>query len=131
MNKAEATAVLSLLKASYPNSMRDLTEGDADAMSALWASQFADIPAQIVMEAVREAINSSSFFPSVSDIRQRLTDRRDVAWMKLHWQKNAMRLGDRPPFNLGQIETEARVYRALGGQMNLEWLHPILPEVSL
>lgn len=72
MNEQEATAVLSMLKAAYPNSYKDLKKQEARGVISVWAMQLADAPAELVYLAIHELISGSKFPPSVAEVREKI-----------------------------------------------------------
>lgn len=76
MDKAEAIQILSILKAAYPASFRNMKINDANAMISLWAAHFADIPYLMVQAAVNMRIDTadSDFAPNVAEIKTKIRD---------------------------------------------------------
>ena len=86
MTTKEAAQILAILKAAYPNSYKGMSEEDAMGTISVWALQFADMPAEIVLMAVHKAISSSTFPPSIAEVKDKLTS--------LYWEAYGM-LDDR------------------------------------
>lgn len=78
MTKKEAATILAILKAAYPNSYKNMTKEEAMGTVSVWAIQFADMPADIVLMAVHKAISSSPFPPAISEVKNKIS--------ALHWE---------------------------------------------
>ena len=72
MTREETIKVLSILKAAYPNSYKNMSKDEANATITVWAVQFAEIPAEIVMIAVNKLIATSTFPPAISEIKDKI-----------------------------------------------------------
>lgn len=106
MNKKEAASILAILKAAYPNSYKNMTHEEAMGTVSVWAIQFADMPADIVLMAVHKAISSSPFPPAISEVKAKLS--------AMHWEANSLMNNHHAPFSLPVEEKEAaeRIYKA-------------------
>lgn len=78
MTESETTAILAILKTAYPQQLSKITSVEAEAMIKLWAVQFYNIPSDIVMLAVQKIIGTSEFFPSITEIKDKIKS--------LHWE---------------------------------------------
>ena len=78
MNRKEALQVLAILKASYPNHYRNLTQEDATGIVSVWALQFANVPADIVLMALNKAIDNCNYPPSIAEVKKKLES--------VHWE---------------------------------------------
>ena len=56
MTREETLAIMSVLKAAYPNFYKDMGRKEADGIVALWTDMFRDEPAQVVAMAVKAHI---------------------------------------------------------------------------
>lgn len=72
MTQKEATQVLAILKAAYPNSYRGMTKEEAIGTVNVWAMQFHNIPVDIVLLAVNKLISTSQFPPAISEVKNKL-----------------------------------------------------------
>ena len=52
MTREETLAIMSVLKAAYPNFYKDMQRQEAEGIVALWAEMFRDEPSQVVAIAV-------------------------------------------------------------------------------
>ena len=102
MTKQEAVKILAILTAAYPNAYKHMTADEANGVVAIWAIQFADVPADIVFMALNKAISGCKFPPSIAEIKSRISS--------LHWEAyeamNAKRLVNEP------IDEYKRIYEA-------------------
>lgn len=72
MTREETLAIMALLKAAYPNYYKDMKRADAEGVVNLWATMFADEPADLVAMAVKAHIASDvkGFAPHVGAIKE-------------------------------------------------------------
>ena len=78
MNKKEATQILAMLKAGYPNNYKNITPDEAQGIVSMWCMQFMDMPAEVVLMALNKAISTSKFPPSIADVKEKVTS--------VHWE---------------------------------------------
>ena len=74
MTKEETVQVLSLLKAAYPNSYKGMTKQEANGVISVWATQFVSTPAEVVIIAINKLIATNSFPPSISEVKNKMSD---------------------------------------------------------
>ena len=72
MTRDETTKILAVLKAAYPNSYKNMTQKEALGTVAVWHMQFADMPPEIVLMAVQKCISTSTFTPSISEVKKKI-----------------------------------------------------------
>ena len=77
MTKKETVQILAILKAAYPNFYKDMSAEEAQGTISVWALQFADLPADIVLMAVNKAIATSKYPPSIAEVKEKL---KSVYW---------------------------------------------------
>jgi hypothetical protein len=82
MTKEEATKILAILKAAYPNSYRGVTEDEALGTVGVWYVQFANTHYAIVMMALQKCISTCKFPPSISEVKKKISD--------IHWEAAEM-----------------------------------------
>jgi len=72
MTREETLAIMAVLKAAYPNYYRDMKRTDAEGVVNLWATMFADEPAELVTMAVKAHIagDSKGFPPHIGAIKE-------------------------------------------------------------
>jgi hypothetical protein len=81
MTREEAIKVLAILKAAYPNSYRGMTKEEAHGTVAVWAAQFANMPASVVMIAINKIISKNTFPPSINEVKDEI---RGLYWETWH-----------------------------------------------
>lgn len=74
MNRKEVMQILSVLKAAYPHSFKDMTKLDGEALVNLWARQFAEEDPEAVSAAVNALISTrtAGYSPTVGEIKDQL-----------------------------------------------------------
>ena len=114
MNHNETLAIMSVLKAAYPNFYKDMKRTEAEGIVSLWAEMFSDEPAQLVAAAVKAHIanDAKGFPPHIGAIKEAVT-----------------RL--RTPDEMTEIEAWGLVQKALsngiyGSQQEYDKLPPIV-----
>ena len=77
MTREETTKILAVLKAAYPHSYKNMTKQEALGTVAVWHMQFADMHPDIVMMAVQKCISTSTFTPSISEVKKKISS---ICW---------------------------------------------------
>lgn len=72
MTQDEIISVLRIIKMSYPNFSKDMTKDQANDMIEVWGMMFADDDARIVIEAVKTAVSTSKFPPSIAEVKEKI-----------------------------------------------------------
>lgn len=72
MTKQEITAILKIIKVSYPNFYKDLKKDDADELLNVWSTMFANDDPMIVTEAVKALIATLKFPPTIADVKEKI-----------------------------------------------------------
>lgn len=88
MTREETIKVLAILKAAYPNSYKNMTKEEANGTVAVWAMQFADVPAEIVLIAINKLISTSPFPPAICEVKKKIGGMYWEAWHILDENKN-------------------------------------------
>lgn len=72
MTREETIAIMSVLKAAYPNFYKDMKRSEAESIIGLWAEMFRDDPAEVVAVAVKAHISSDKkgFPPHIGAIKE-------------------------------------------------------------
>ena len=80
MNRKEVTQILSVLKAAYPHSFKDMTKLDGEALVNLWARQFAEEDPAAVSAAVNALISTrtTGYSPTIGEVKDQLHRLRTV-----------------------------------------------------
>lgn len=103
MTKQEATKILAVLAAAYPNAYRRMGDDETKGVIALWALQFAKIPADIVFMALNKAISKSEYPPTIAEVKRQL---EALSWEALE----AIRMHEHTPY---LSETALAEYRRI------------------
>ena len=82
MNRKEATQVLAILKAGYPNSYKNITPEEVQGIVGVWSMQFADMSAEIVLMALNKAISTCKYPPTVAEVKEKISS--------IHWEAQEM-----------------------------------------
>ena len=77
MTREETIKVLAILKAAYPNAYKGMTREEAQGTVTVWSMQFAVFPVEVVLLAVNKIIASSTFAPSISEVKEKM---RGMYW---------------------------------------------------
>jgi hypothetical protein len=77
MTREETIKVLAILKAAYPNSYKNMTREEAQGTVSVWAMQFAAFPVEVVLLAINKIIASSTFPPTISEVKEKM---RGMYW---------------------------------------------------
>ena len=99
MTRQEAIKILSILKAAYPNSYRGMTKEEANGTVNIWATQFGNIPYEVVSIAVNKIISVNTFPPSINEVKEKIRSLYWEAWQMIHDHEQAtegIRLTDDP-----------------------------------
>lgn len=72
MTREETVQVLSLLKAAYPNSYKGMSRQEGNGVIMVWATQFSDVPVQVVLMAINKLIATKTFPPAISEVKEKL-----------------------------------------------------------
>lgn len=86
MTQKEATQILAILKAAYPNSYRGMTKEEAIGTVNVWATQFINIPVSVVSIAVNKLISTNTFPPSIGEVKARIRTLYYEALQELPYQ---------------------------------------------
>jgi hypothetical protein len=124
MTKEEAMVILAILKSAYPNSYRNVTVEDASGIATIWAAQFVNIPAKVVMIAINKWISTQPFPPSISELKKKITGLYWEAWEVLEAHKRHKHLTNE---QVAEFQLILDVSSALRGKITLE---PSLLEVT-
>lgn len=73
MTKKDALKILAILKAAYPDSYRGMSEKEALGTATVWATQFSNLSADVVLIAVNKTISTSKFPPSIAEVKDKIS----------------------------------------------------------
>ena len=114
MTREETIKILAILKAAYPNSYKNMTKDEANGTVMVWATQFADAPADIVMIAINKLISTNTFPPSISEVKSKIKNLYWEAWCRLDEHKKMPFLDDTTVKQLERIIDYTEPMRARG-----------------
>lgn len=124
MTREEAIKVLAILKAAYPNSYRGMTKEEAHGTVAVWAAQFASMPASVVMIAINKIISKNTFPPSINEVKDEIRGLYWETWQALDFhQRGLQHLDDKTVATLEEI---MRIVEPMQSRMSNE---PTLTEL--
>lgn len=83
MTREETIKILAILKAAYPNSYKNMTKEEANSTVAIWAMQFATMPAEVVILAINKLISTSPFPPAISEVKNKISGLYWESWEAL------------------------------------------------
>lgn len=72
ITKKDIVDTITLLKITYPNSLKEFKDDELKLMIEVWAKDFKDTPKEEFNLAIQHIRNTSKFFPSVSEIKEQI-----------------------------------------------------------
>ena len=72
MNINESAKILALLAANYPHYYKKLSKNETNAVCKTWNDSFDDVPAVLVLEALKNCIGKLKFPPTIADVNEEL-----------------------------------------------------------
>ena len=88
MTREDTIKVLAILKAAFPASYRNITRDEANGVVMIWATQFANDPAEVVIMAIQKLIATSTFPPSISEVKSMMRNMYWEAWQSIQMNEN-------------------------------------------
>lgn len=76
VDKKDIIDTITLLKMTYPGSLRDFGENELKAMIEVWYQDFKDTPKESFATAINEIRNTSQFFPSIATIKEKIAKQK-------------------------------------------------------
>lgn len=123
MTQKEATQILAILKAAYPNSYRGMTKEEAIGTVNVWATQFINIPARVVMIAVNKLISTNTFPPSIGEVKEKIRSLYFEAMGELPYQHGGLYINNTaelPPERIALLKEIIRVTEPMRTQILIE-----------
>ena len=123
MTQKEATQILAILKAAYPNSYRGMTKEEAVGTVNVWATQFINIPVNVVMIAVNKLISTNTFPPSIGEVKEKIRGLYFEALGELPYQHGGLYMHNTeelPPERLALLKDIIRVTEPMRTKQNIE-----------
>lgn len=72
MNNNDFLKILSILRAAYPNSYKDMTKTDVRSLINLWTKVMGDYDYQTVENAINCLVCTNTYPPTIADIKRQL-----------------------------------------------------------
>ena len=119
MNRQEAMSILAILKAAYPNRYKGMSTEDATGTASVWAMQFPNISAQLVIMAVNKCISSSPFPPAISEVKNKMLSMHWEAYNLLEEERRDVAIG-MPPYLSEQQRAQLESIKTQTGQYRYE-----------
>lgn len=123
MTQKEATQILAILKAAYPNSYRGMTKEEAIGTVNVWATQFINIPVNVVMIAVNKLISTNTFPPSIGEVKEKIRGLYFEALGELPYQHGGLYASNRkelPPERIALLKDIVRVTEPMRTMQKIE-----------
>jgi len=123
MTQKEATQILAILKAAYPNSYKGMTKDEAIGTVNVWATQFIDIPANVVMVAVNKLISTNTFPPSIGEVKEKIRGLYFEALGEIPYQHGGLyrnNIAEISPERLALLKEIVRVTETMRTKINIE-----------
>ncbi len=123
MTQKEATQILAILKAAYPNSYKNMTKDEAIGTVNVWAVQFAEMPAKVVMIAVQKLISTNTFPPSIGEVKEKIRGLYYEVWQPLQQHYQAKKYGAGallPEERVKQLEALMEILEPMRTQYTIE-----------
>lgn len=123
MTQKEATQILAILKAAYPNSYKGMSKEEAIGTVNVWATQFIDIPVSVVMIAVNKLISTNTFPPSINEVKEKIRGLYFEALGEIPYQHGGLYANNRneiPPERLALLKEIVRVTEKMRTKINIE-----------
>ncbi len=79
MNRESVIKILSILKAAYPNSYKELTKQEAESIISLYQTMFQDSDVDLVILAIKELINTFHYPPTIADIKDKMDSIKNMS----------------------------------------------------
>lgn len=72
ISKKDIIETIALLKVTYPSALKELGENELKMMIEVWYADFKDTKKEDFKNAIEAIRNTSSFFPSIADIKNKI-----------------------------------------------------------
>lgn len=117
MTRDETIKLLAILKAAYPNSYRGMTKDEANGTVNVWATQFASMPAHVVMVAVNKLISTNTFPPSIGEVKEKI---RGLYWEVWGMLREHETYGNLTAETVAQLEEIMQVVEPMRTRLTIE-----------
>jgi hypothetical protein len=123
MTQKEATQILAILKAAYPNSYRGMSKEEAVGTVNVWATQFINIPVSVVNIAINKLISTNTFPPSIGEVKEKIRSLYFEALGELPYQHGGLYVNNTkelPPERIALLKDIVRVTEPMRTQLSIE-----------
>ena len=124
MTREESIKILAILKAAYPNSYRNMSKEEANGTVMVWQTQFANIPAEMVLIAINKLISTSTFPPAICEVKDKIRSLYWEVWEILYHHQQA------PYLSPEQEEKYKRMFAICESMRNEAKQEPTLFEIT-
>lgn len=89
ITKKDIVDTITLLKITYPNSLKEFKEDELRLMIEVWLKDFSNVDKDKFNKAIQNIRSTSKFFPSVADIKQEIAklDTKNITSAEDEWQE--------------------------------------------
>ena len=89
VDKKDIIDTITLLKMTYPNSLKDYGENELKMMIEIWYNDFKNTKTEDFKKAINDIRYTSSFFPSIADIKKKIAESKtsDIPSAEDEWQE--------------------------------------------
>ena len=89
IDKKTIIETITLLKITYPSSLKDLGKEELTLMIDVWLKDFKDTPKELFLKAINNIRNKNKFFPSIADIKEEIAKMKlaDIPEAEEEWQE--------------------------------------------
>ena len=117
ITKKDIVDTITLLKITYPNSLKEFKDDELKLMIEVWTKDFKDTPKEEFNKAIQNIRNTSKFFPSVSDIKEQIAKNKieKISSAEEEWQN---------------VLSAVRMYGSYREQEALESLKPYTAKIT-
>lgn len=117
ITKKDIVDTITLLKITYPNSLKEFRDNELKLMIEVWTKDFKDTPKEEFNKAIQNIRNTSKFFPSVSDIKEQIAKNKieKISSAEEEWQN---------------VLSAVRMYGSYREQEALESLKPYTAKIT-
>lgn len=129
MTRTETIKVLAILKAAYPNSYKGMTKDEANGTVNVWATQFINIPASVVMIAVNKLISTNTFPPSIGEVKEKIRGLYYEAMQELPYQHGGLYANNTVEMPPQKVALLKEIIKTVEPMRTMQRIEPTLGEL--
>lgn len=130
MTLKESAQILAVLTAAYPNAYKNMSENEAAGVALVWASQFADVPADIVFMALQKAISTCKFPPTICEVKEKLKKLYFEAYEKISSHRSKfIKLTDAELEQYKRVSERTYAYKHIDAEPEIKTLLPLAQQM--